>query len=100
MSNGDMLNTIKKLIESGDDFSVKQYRILSLSGMVELGEGLEDVRDEIKKVDDAAQERICPAVIQAGKDIEKLEGKSNRNDILVTLATGISGVIGFIFGNK
>ena len=100
MSNGDMLKTIKALIESGEDFTVKQYRVMSLTGMVELGADIKEVRDEISKVDEAAQDRICPAVVQAQKDIKKLEGKSNRNDVLVTLATAISGVIGFVFGSK
>jgi len=100
MSNGDMLHTIKELIESGDDFTVKQYRVMSLTGMVELGEDIKEVRDEIKKVDSAAQARICPAVIQAQKDIVKLEGKSNRNDTIVGIGTVIGSVIGFVFGNK
>ena len=100
MSNGDMLNTVKKLIESGDPFTAKQFQTMSLTGMVELGEDIKEVRDEINKVDKAAQARICPAVLQAQKDIGKLEKKSTRNNLLVTLATGISGVVGFIFGNK
>ena len=100
MSIGDMLKTIKNLIEDGDPFTAKQFQTMSLTGMVELGDSIKDIRDEIKKVDEAAQDRICPAVEQAQKDIEKLEGKSNRNDVLVTLATAISGVIGFVFGSK
>jgi len=100
MSNGDMLKTIKDLIESGDPFTAKQYQVMSLTGMVELGQDIKDVRSEINKVDKAAQSRICPAVTQAQKDIVKLEGKSNRNDILVTLATAISGAVGFFFGTK
>ena len=100
MSNGDMLKTIKNLIEDGDPFTAKQFQTMSLTGMVELGDSIKALNDEIKKVDIAAQGRICPAVIQAQKDIGKLEGKSNRNDLLVTLATGISGVIGFVFGSK
>ena len=100
MSNGDMLKTIKTLIEDGDPFTAKQFQTMSLTGMVELGDNIKALKDEIKKVDDAAQDRVCPAVLQAQKDITKLEGKSNRNDMLVTLATGISGVIGFFFGSK
>ncbi len=100
MSNGDMLNTIKKLIESGEDFTVKQYRLMSLTGLVELGADIKDVRDEIKKVDDAAQERVCPAVTQAIKDIDKLEGKSNRNDIFVGIGTIMGTIGGILFGNK
>jgi len=100
MSNGNMLVDIKKLIESGEDFTVKQYRILSLSGMVELGEGLKEVRNEIAKVDSAAQARICPAVEQAQKDIDKLEGKSNRNDVFVGVGTILGTIGGILFGNK
>jgi len=100
MSNGDMLKDIKELIASGDDFSVKQYRILSLSGMVQLGDNINDLRDDIKKVDEKASVRVCPEVLQAQKDIVKLEGKSNRNDGLVTIA-GIAGAItAAIFGGK
>ena len=40
MSNGEMLKDIKKLIESVEDFTVKQYRNLTLTGMVELGDTL------------------------------------------------------------
>ena len=98
--SGDILKSIKKLVESGDDFTVKQYRIMSLTGMVELGEDIQDVRKEIKKVDDAAQARICPAVIQAQKDIGKIEKKSNRNDFIVGIGTIVGSVVGFIFGNK
>jgi len=75
MSNGDMLKDIKELIASGDDFSVKQYRILSLSGMVQLGDSIKDIRDDIKKVDDKASERVCPEVLQAQKDIVKVGRK-------------------------
>ena len=100
MSNGDMLNTIKELIESGEDFTVKQYRVMSLTGMVELGEDIKEVRDEIKKVDNAAQERVCPAVTQAVIDIGKLEKKSNRNDTIVGVGTITGSILGFIFGNK
>ena len=100
MSNGDMLKTIKELIESGDDFSVKQYRIMSLTGMVELGEDIKDVRHEINKVDKAAQARVCEPVKQAKIDIGKLEGKSNRNDFIVGFGTIVGSVVGFIFGNK
>jgi len=100
MGNGDMLKDIKELIASGDDFSVKQYRILSLSGMVQLGDSIKDIRDDIKKVDEKASVRVCPEVLQAQKDIVKLEGKSNRNDGLVTIA-GIAGAItAAIFGGK
>ena len=100
MSNGDMLKDIRELIASGDDFSVKQYRILSLSGMVQLGDNINDLRDDIKKVDEKASVRVCPEVLQAQKDIVKLEGKSNRNDGLVTIA-GIAGAItAAIFGGK
>jgi len=100
MSNGNMLKDIKNLIASGDDFTVKQYRILSLSGMVELGDNINDLRDDIKKVDEKASVRVCPEVLQAQKDIVKLEGKSNRNDGLVTIA-GIAGAItAAIFGGK
>jgi len=100
MSNGNMIKDIKQLIESGEDFTAKQYRVLSLSGMVELGEGLKEVRNEIAKVDSAAQARICPAVEQAQKDIDRLEGKSNRNDVIVGIGTVLGTVGGFIFGNK
>ena len=100
MSNGDMLNTVKKLIESGDPFTAKQFQTMSLTGMVELGEDIKEVRDEINKVDKAAQARICPAVLQAQKDIEKMEGKSNRNDFIVGFGTIVGSVVGFIFGNK
>ena len=65
MSNGDMLKTIKNLIEDGDPFTAKQFQTMSLTGMVELGDSIKDLRDEIKKVDDAAQDRVCPAVLQA-----------------------------------
>ena len=100
MSNGNMLKDIKNLIASGDDFTVKQYRILSLSGMVELGDNINDLRDDIKKVDEKASVRVCPEVLQSQKDIVKLEGKSNRNDGLVTIA-GIAGAItAAIFGGK
>ena len=100
MSNGDMLKDIKTLIESGDDFTVKQYRILSLSGMVQLGDDIKTLRSEIQASESKAMTRVCPEVKQAAIDIKKLEDKSNRNDILVTLATAISGTIGFIFGGK
>lgn len=100
MSNGSMIKDIKTLIESGDDFTAKQYRILSLSGMVELGEDMKAVRDEINKVDKAAQARVCKDVIQAQKDIKKLEEKSNRNDTIVGIGTIVGSVVGFVFGNK
>jgi len=100
VSNGDMLKDIKELIASGDDFTVKQYRILSLSGMVQLGDSIKDIRDDIKKVDDKASERVCPAVLQAQKDITKMEDKSNRNDVIVGIMTGIGTAIGFVFGTK
>ena len=100
MSNGDMLHTIKELIESGDDFTVKQYRILSLSGMVELGENITALKKEITVVDKDAQSRICPEVNQAIKDIERLEKKSNRNDTIVGVGTIIGSIVGFVFGNK
>ncbi len=32
--------------------------------------------------------------------IEKLETKSNRNDVIVGVGTIIGSVVGFIFGNK
>ena len=100
MSNGDMLKDIKELIASGDDFSVKQYRILSLSGMVQLGDSIKDIRDDIKKVDEKASVRVCPEVLQAQKDIVKLEGKSNRNDGLVTIAGIADAITAAIFGGK
>jgi len=100
MSNGDMLKDIKELIASGDDFSVKQYRILSLSGMVQLGDSIKDIRDDIKKVDEKASVRVCPEVIQAQKDIVKLEKKSNRNDGYVTLATIAASITAAIFGSR
>ena len=100
MSNGDMLKDIKELIASGDDFTVKQYRILSLSGMVQLGDSIKDIRDDIKKVDEKASVRVCPEVLQAQKDIVKLEGKSNRNDVIVGIGTVIGSIGGFIFGSK
>ncbi|HDD61479.1 MAG TPA: hypothetical protein ENF22_02980 [Chloroflexi bacterium] len=95
-----MIKEIKQLIESGDDFTAKQFRILSLSGMVELGEAIEDVRNEIKKVDAAAQARVCPKVLQAQRDIERLEGKSNRNDVIVAFGTIIGSIVGVFVGNK
>jgi len=100
MSNGEMLKDIKKLIESGEDFSVKQYRILTLSGMVELGDTLKEVIGEIDKVNSAAQTRICPEVKQAVIDIGKLETRSNRMDALVGAGTVFGTIAGFLFGNK
>ena len=100
MSNGEMLKNIKELIESGDDFTAKQYRILTLSGIIEIGGMIHELREEIKVVDDKAMTRICPAVEQAQKDIGKLEAKSNRNDLMVTIAA-IAGSIGAaIFGSE
>ena len=100
MSNGKMLNQIKELIESGDDFTVKQYRVLSLSGMVELGENIEGLKGDIDKVEQKALSRVCPEVKQTIRDIEKLERKSNRNDTIVGIGTVVGSVVGFIFGNK
>ena len=100
MSNGKMLNDIKKLIESGEDFTVKQYRVLTLSGMVELGDSIENLRGDIRKVDDKAMTRICPEVTQAARDIVRLEAKSNRVDAIVGVGTVIGSVIGFFFGSK
>lgn len=100
MSNGDMLKDIKKLVESGDDFTPKQYRILTLSGMVELGENIKEIKDEISKVNNAAQTRICPEVKQAAVDIQKLETKSNRNDAYVGIGTVFGTIAGILFGNK
>ena len=100
MSNGDMLKTIKNLVESGDDFTVKQYRVMSLTGMVELGDKIESLQGEIKQVDKSAQARVCKEVVQAGKDIERLEKKSNRNDTVVGFATVLGTIAGLIFGNK
>ena len=100
MSNGEMLKDIKKLIESGEDFSVKQYRILTLSGMVELGDSLKAVIGEIDKVNSAAQTRICPEVKQAVIDIGKLETKSNRNDAYVGIGTVFGTIAGILFGSK
>jgi len=100
MSNGEMLKDIKKLIESGEDFTVKQYRILTLSGMVELGDTLKEVIGEIDKVNSAAQTRICPEVKQAAVDIQKLETKSNRNDAYVGIGTVFGTIAGILFGNK
>ena len=100
MGNGDMLKDIKELIASGDDFTVKQYRVLSLSGMVQLGDNIKELRDEVKAVDEKAMIRVCPEVIQANKDIGKLEKKSNRNDGYVTLATIAASITAAIFGGK
>ena len=100
MSNGTMLHTIKKLIEDGDDFTVKQFRTMTLTGMVELGENISEMRGEIKQVNSDAQSRICPEVKQAQIDIGKLEKKSNRSDTIVGVGTVIGSVIGFVFGSK
>lgn len=100
MSNGSMLKDIKDLIESGESFTTKQYQVLSLSGMVELGDEIKDVRAELKNVNTAAQTRVCPEVAQAQKDIEDLEKKSNRMDTLVGAGTILGTIAGLIFGNK
>ena len=100
MSNGEMLTSIKKLVESGDDFSVKQFRVMTLTGMVELGDNIKEVRDEITRVDEEATSRICPEVIQAQKDIDKLEDKSDKRDVLVGAGTILGTIAGVIFGNK
>ena len=100
MSNGNMLVDIKKLIESGEDFTVKQYRILSLSGMVELGDAIKEMGQKITTVDTAAKTRVCPAVIEAQKDIDKLEGRSDKRDVLVGAGTILGTIAGVIFGNK
>jgi len=93
MSSGDMLKDIKELIASGDDFSVKQYRILSLSGMIELG-------DKMDEIEAAAMERHCPALEQVEKDVARLEKKSNRNDGYVTIATIVGSITAAIFGSR
>ena len=100
MSNGDMLKTIKNLIDDGDPFTAKQFQTMSLTGMVELGDNIKNLSDEINKVDTAAQNRVCPAVLQTQKDIEKLEGKSNRNDVIVGVGTVLGTIGGFLFGTK
>ena len=100
MSNGEMLSTIKELIENGDPFTAKQFQVMVLSGVVEVGDEIKKVRDDLNKVDKSAQSRVCEKVLQAEKNIEKLEGKSNRNDSIVSVGVIISTVIGAIFGNK
>jgi len=59
MSNGTMMKDIKTLIESGEAFTTKQYQVLSLSGMVELGDEIKEVKRELKNVNTAAQTRVC-----------------------------------------
>lgn len=100
MSNGDMLKTIKNLIEDGDPFTAKQFQTMSLTGMVELGDNIKNLSNEIKKVDGAAQSRICPEVKQAAIDIGKLETKSNRMDTLVGAGTILGTIAGVLFGTK
>jgi len=99
MSNGDMLNTIKKLVESGDDFTVKQYRMMSLSGMVELGDSIKGLEGEIAK-GEKKDLLLGTAVEHVKKDITRLEGKSNRNDTIVGIGTLVGSIIGFVFGSK
>ena len=100
MSNGEMLKDIKDLIASGEDFTVKQYRILTLSGMVEMGDKIDALNSEMANVDEKAMSRICPAVETAQADIEKLERKSGRMDTLVGAGTILGTIAGLIFGNK
>jgi len=100
MSNGTMMKDIKTLIESGEAFTTKQYQVLSLSGMVELGDEIKEVKRELKNVNTAAQTRVCKEVKQAQKDIEALEKKSGRMDTLVGAGTILGTIAGLIFGNK
>ena len=100
MGNGNMLKDIKGLIESGETFTTKQYQVLSLSGMVELGEEIKSIKGELANVNTAAQTRICPEIIAVQNDIKRIEGKSNKNDILVGAGTIFGTIAGLIFGNK
>ena len=100
MSNGDMLKTIKTLIENDEPFTAKQYQTMSLTGMVELGDAIKEMGQKITTVDTAAQTRVCPAVIEAQKDIDKLEGRSDKRDVLVGAGTILGTIAGVIFGNK
>jgi len=100
MSNGDMLKTIKTLIENDEPFTAKQYQTMSLTGMVELGDAIKEMGQKITTVDTAAKTRVCPAVIEAQKDIDKLEGRSDKRDVLVGAGTILGTIAGVIFGNK
>ena len=100
MSNGDMLKTIKTLIENDEPFTAKQYQTMSLTGMVELGDAIKEMGQKITTVDAAAQTRVCPAVKEVQKDVKRIEGKSDKRDVFVSVGTILGTIAGVIFGNK
>ena len=114
MSNGEsVLINIRKMVENGEELSVKEFRIFMLSTAIDGEKARKSAAKERKKILDTVDDKIqcledkiddhpemCSQAETNKEEIDRLRNKSDRNDVLVTMATIASGIGAAIFGSK
>jgi len=87
MSNGSMLTEIKNLIDSGEDFTARQYRQLMLSAMLEMGE-------KIEMVETGLATRKCSSLAVVENEVKILRRRNNITDLLTAVMTSVAVYLG------
>lgn len=92
MSNGDTIDSIERILTGQDDLPERVSNTLLLAAIRANYQNVSCIKDELHDLEIKQ--------IQQESDIGDLKKRSDRNDIINSVAVAIAGALGIAFGKQ